>query len=78
MLLLPHDVNTEARPGRCERSKNFLLKWVGQNVIKLLSERRLTTNLKGESAGEKMIPIHPDNLKRIKKAYIHPFLKIPS
>jgi len=46
--------------------------------IGMMSRRRLTTDLNGESIGASITPMHKDNIKKLKNAYTHPFQRIPS
>lgn len=43
----------------------------------MLSDRRLTTDLNGKPVGSQMVPMHRDNIKKLKHAYKHPFQRIP-
>ena len=43
----------------------------------MLSERRLTTDLNGKPTRDLIIPMHKDNIRRLKNAYQHPFERIP-
>ena len=43
---------------------------------RMIKKRRLTTDKEGNSIGSKMTEMHPDNIKRLKNAYRHPFEKI--
>jgi hypothetical protein len=41
-----------------------------------MARRRLTTDKDGNPIGSKKSEIHPDNIKKLKEAYRHPFEKI--
>jgi hypothetical protein len=41
-----------------------------------MTKRRLTTDKDGNPIGSQKAPIHPDNIKKLKDAYKHPFEKI--
>lgn len=43
---------------------------------RLMTKRRLTTDKDGNPIGSHKAPIHPDNIKKLKDAYKHPFEKI--
>ena len=43
---------------------------------RMIKKRRLTTDKEGHSIGSKMTEMHPQNIKRLKNAYKHPFEKI--
>ena len=43
---------------------------------RLMTRRRLTTDKDGNPIGSQKSQIHPDNIKKLKNAYRHPFEKI--
>lgn len=57
--------------------KNPVMKWLDRNLINMVTERRLTTDLKGRPMGAVIEQMHDDNIRRIKHAYRHPFERIP-
>jgi len=45
--------------------------------VGMMSHRRLTTDLNGNSIGASITPMHKDNIRKLKNAYTHPFQRIP-
>jgi hypothetical protein len=64
-----------------EDTENGEKKWKIRQFFKknmaMLSVRRLTTDENGRPLGATIAPMHKDNIRRLKKAYRHPFEKIP-
>jgi hypothetical protein len=64
-------------PGNESRAKKrfWLFRCFRRNVQRM-AERRLTTDYNGKPVGATIIPMHKDNIRKLKNAYRHPFERI--